>query len=132
MTARDVAESLYAAFAESDGPALAGLLDRSFTARVSSGMPLGVGGSISDPQSMLSGVWGTVFAAYAAAPYPEEFVPVAPDRVIVFGFYRGTCRSTGTGFEAAFAHDLTVRDGKIVSLIQITDTEQWHAALSAG
>lgn len=131
MAARDVAEKLYAAFAKSDGQALADLLDPSFTARVSAGMPLGVGGSVADPRTMLLDVWGAVFVAYDAAPIPEEFVEVAPDRVIVFGDYRGTCRATGRSFEAAFAHDLTVRDGKITSLVQITDTNRWHEALVA-
>ncbi|WP_405183375.1 hypothetical protein OG225_26165 [Nocardia sp. NBC_01377] len=127
-----MAEKLYVAFAESDGHALAGLLDPSFTARVSSGMPLGVGGPVADPHTILLKVWGVVFAAYDAAPYPEEFVDVGRDRVIVFGAYRGSCRSTGNGFEAAFAHDLTIRDDRIASLVQITDTKQWHDALIGG
>ncbi|WP_410873296.1 nuclear transport factor 2 family protein [Nocardia sp. A7] len=128
MTARDVAEQLYAAFEKSDGQALAGLLDPSFTAHVSAGMPLNVGGSVADPRTMLSKVWGAVFVAYDVAPVPAEFVEVARDRVIVFGDYRGTCRSTSKSFEAAFAHDLTFHDGKITSLVQITDTKRWHDA----
>lgn len=131
MTARDTVESLYAAFADSDGPALAGLLDRSFTAWVSAGMPLGVGGPVPDPSTMLLNVWGAVFGTYDAAPYPEEYVEVSRSRFIVFGFYRGTCRSTGKGLDAAFVHDLTIRDGKVTSLVQITDTQQWHNALTA-
>ncbi|KAF0847800.1 nuclear transport factor 2 family protein [Nocardia caishijiensis] len=132
MTARSVAEKLYTAFAESDGGALAALLDPSFTAQVSAGMPLGVGGAIPDPRTMLVEVWGAIFAAYDAAPYPDEFVEVGGGRVIVFGAYRGTSRSTGVAFEAAFAHDLTIADDKVTSLIQITDTEQWPDARIRG
>ncbi|MFE1591133.1 nuclear transport factor 2 family protein [Nocardia sp. NPDC058705] len=129
MTARDVAESLYTAFANSDGGVLAGLLDRSFTARVSAGMPLGVGGAVPDPKTMLVNVWGAVSVEYDVAPYPEEFVEVDRERVIVFGAYRRTARSTGNHFEASFVHDLSVRDGKITSLVQVTDTKPWHDAL---
>jgi hypothetical protein len=32
--------------------------------------------------------------------------------------------------EAAFAHDIRLRDGLIVSLVQITDTAMWHKALT--
>ncbi|MFD3701585.1 hypothetical protein ACFWUP_00405 [Nocardia sp. NPDC058658] len=71
---------------------LAGLLDRSFTARVSAGMPLGVGGAVPDPKTMLVNVWGAVSVEYDVAPYPEEFVDVDRERVSVFGAYRGTAR----------------------------------------
>ncbi|MGX1778599.1 nuclear transport factor 2 family protein [Nocardia brasiliensis] len=131
MTTLDVAKSLYTAFADLDRQAIAGLLDRSFKARVSSGMPLGVGGPVTGPQAMFSKVWGPLSAAYDAEVHPEEFVEVALDRVIVFGFYRGTSRSTSNRFQSAFAHDLTIHNGKITSLIQITDTKPWHDALTA-
>ncbi|WP_202915660.1 nuclear transport factor 2 family protein [Mycolicibacterium sp. CBMA 234] len=49
----------------------------------------------------------------------------------MFGYYRGHSRATGKRYVAAFAHDITIRDDKIVALVQITDTQCWHDALAA-
>ncbi|BBX86989.1 hypothetical protein MAUB_48620 [Mycolicibacterium aubagnense] len=37
----------------------------------------------------------------------------------------------GEQYSAAFVHDITVRDDKVVALVQITDTQCWHDALVA-
>ena len=71
-----------------------------------------------------------VFGTFEIAPIPDEYVVVGPERVIVFGFYRGQVRSSRRMVEAAFAHDLRLRDGLIESLVQITDTAMWHEALT--
>jgi uncharacterized protein len=125
-----VVARLYAAFATADGLALAGLLHPQFTGRVSTGMPFGVGGTIDSPHQMLSNVWAAVFTQYETAPQPDEYVVVGHDRVIVLGYYRGRSRATHQHYEAAFAHDITIREGKIASLVQITDTKPWHDALA--
>jgi uncharacterized protein len=127
----EVATRLYAAFSAHDGVALAGLLHPSFTGRVSAGMPFGLGGAVDSPEKMLRSVWGAASAEFEISPQPDEYVRVADDRVIVLGYYRGRSRVTGKQFEAAFAHDITVRDGTIAALVQITDTQCWHEALAA-
>lgn len=127
----DTASRLYAAFATHDGAALAGMLHPEFTGRVSSGMPFGLGGEIDSPEKMLRNVWGGAAAHYETAPQPDEFIAVGDDRVIVFGYYHGRSRTTGKQYAAAFVHDITIREGKIASLVQITDTQRWHAALVA-
>ncbi|MUL68337.1 hypothetical protein BOO86_27970 [Mycobacterium sp. CBMA 234] len=127
----DVATRLYTAFAAHDGAALAGLLHPEFTGRVSAGMPFGLGGEIDSPEKMLLNVWGEASAHFEITPQPEEFVPAGDDRVIAFGYYRGHSRATGKRYVAAFAHDITIRDDKIVALVQITDTQCWHDALAA-
>jgi ketosteroid isomerase-like protein len=129
--AAEIAGRLYSAFADSDGAALAGLLHSEFSGRVSVGMPFGVGGSVDRPEQMLRDVWVATFAHFETAPRPDEYVVVGDDRVIVFGYYRGRGRATGRPYEAAFAHDITVRDDKIASLVQITDTKPWYDALTA-
>lgn len=52
---------------------------------------------------------------------PREFVG-SDDRVVSFGEYRGTYRLTGREMSAPFAHRWVVRDGKILSFNQYTDT----------
>ncbi|MUL74649.1 nuclear transport factor 2 family protein [Mycolicibacterium sp. CBMA 226] len=128
----EIATRLYAAFTSHDRLALAALLHPDFTGRVSEGMPFGLGGAVHSPEQMLRDVWGGASAHYETAPHPDEYVVAGDNRVIVLGYYRGRCRTTGRHYAAAFAHDITVRDGKIASLTQITDTKPWHDALAAG
>ena len=52
---------------------------------------------------------------------PREFVG-SEDRVVSFGEYQGTYRSTGREMFAQFAHRWVVRNGKIVRFNQYTDT----------
>jgi uncharacterized protein len=129
--AAEIAGRLYRAFDDGDGAALAGLLHPEFTGQVSVGMPFGVGGRIDSPEQMLRDVWTATFAQFETAPRPDEYVVVGDDRVIVFGYYRGRGRATGKPYEAAFAHDITVCDDKVASLVQITDTKPWYDALAA-
>lgn len=129
-TARDVADEFYRATSTDDGPALAGLLHPEFTGRVTAGLPLGLGdGGVRGPTAMLQEVWLQVMQAFDIAPYPDELVEAGPDRIIAFGHYRGHARATGRPLEAAFCHDIGVRDGKMYSLVQITDSRRWHEAL---
>ncbi len=125
----EVAGHLYAALDAHDGAGMARLLHSQFVGKVSAGMPFGVGGLVEGPGKMLRDVWAATFVHFDTAPQPDEYVFIGDDRVIVFGYYRGRGRATGNQYEAAFAHDITIRDGKVASLIQITDTKPWHDAL---
>ncbi|MEZ0050212.1 ketosteroid isomerase-like protein [Mycobacterium sp. MAA66] len=129
IPATEVVARLYAAFAAGDGPTLAGLLHPEFTGRVSDGMPFGLGGIVHSPEQMLRDVWGATHTHYETTPHPDEYLAVGRDRVIVLGYYRGRSRATHRQYEAAFTHDITIRDRKIASLVQITDTKRWHDAL---
>ncbi len=130
MSTTEVAARLYEALATADVEALATLLHDEFTAHVSDGMPLEVGGPVDSAEQMVVDVWGRVASAYAVAPEPDEYVEVGHDRVIVLGHYRGHPRPSGTVFDAAFAHDLRIANGRIRRLVQITDTHRWHCALA--
>ncbi|MET9268533.1 hypothetical protein [Kribbella sp. NPDC003557] len=56
---------------------------------------------------------------------PDRRLPVAPNEFVVLGHYRGD------GWRAPFAHVLTTKDGKILSLRQITDTRCWPDLMAA-
>ncbi|MEU7897974.1 nuclear transport factor 2 family protein [Nonomuraea sp. NPDC049152] len=127
MTSKTV-DSLYEAFAVHDPAAMAATLHPDLVLRVSEGMPLGVGGEHHGPQGALGGCWSVIFRAYDTFPVPAEQVWSGDDRVVVLGHYRGTSRATGQDFEAAFAHDLKLKDGLIADFTQITDTAQWPPA----
>ncbi|MFI6315981.1 nuclear transport factor 2 family protein [Nonomuraea sp. NPDC050556] len=118
-------EQLYKGFESHDPQTMLAVLHPEFVLRVSDGMPLGVGGEHHGPQAAMRDCWGVIFGAYDTAPVPEDYVWEGTERCVVLGHYRGTVREAGTPFEAAFAHVLTVRDGRIATLTQITDTARW-------
>lgn len=121
----DAARRLYAAFAERDAEGILAALDEQFVGTVSAGMPLGVGGRHEGPITMLRDVWGPIFLAYEMRVEAERYYPSGDDHVIAVGRYRGHERASGRPVDAAFAHVLTVRDGRITALEQITDTARW-------
>jgi len=124
-TATAVAERLYRALADADGRALFDLLTDDFAGTVSAGMPHGVGGEHRGPADMIAGVWGRIAARYDMHVEPHEYLPVGDDRVVVLGRYRGPARDGRSTVDAAFAHVITARDGRIAALQQITDTRRW-------
>jgi uncharacterized protein len=119
------AKRLYEAFAARDVVALRDALADDFVGRVSDGMPLGVGGEHRGPEAMIRGVWIKVLASYEIEVEAETFYTSGDDHVVAVGHYRGTVRATGQPIEASFAHVLTIRDGRIARLHQITDTGSW-------
>lgn len=126
-TATAVAQRFYRALAEDDGDTLFDLLTTDFVGTVSAGMPHGVGGRHHGRVAMISEVWARIDAAYDVDVEPAEFLAVdgADDKVVVLGSYRGSARDADTAVDAAFAHVITVQNGRITALQQITDTARW-------
>ncbi|WP_210521962.1 nuclear transport factor 2 family protein [Hymenobacter terricola] len=54
----------------------------------------------------------------------------AADLVIAYGTYAGTYRATGKPMRARVAHVWTLREGRVVALEQIVDSQPVVAALS--
>lgn len=135
-TTVEVAQRLYRALSDGDGNALMSLLTDDFEGLVSAGMPHGVGGKHHGRVAMITDVWGRIDARYDIDVLPREYLALADDaRVLVLGTYRGSARDGDaaiggadktTRVDAAFAHVITVRNGRITALQQITDTVRWH------
>lgn len=122
----DLARRLYDGFLAHDAPAILGLLQPDFEGRVSAGMPLGVGGRYDSAEAMMREVWVPVFSAYDVRVEADELLDCG-ERVVAVGGYRGSERKSGESFDASFAHVLTIGDGLIAALHQITDTASWPA-----
>lgn len=120
----DLAHRLYDGFQAHDAPAILGLLRPDFVGTVSAGMPLGVGGRHESAEAMMRDVWIPVFSAYDVRVEADELLDCG-ERVVAVGGYRGSVREGGEEFDASFAHVLTVGDGLISALQQITDTASW-------
>jgi ketosteroid isomerase-like protein len=126
-TQLDLARRLYEGFQAHDAPAIMSLLQPDFEGIVSAGMPLGVGGRYDSAEAMMAEVWVPVFSAYDVRVEADELLDCG-ERVVAVGGYRGTERESGKPLDASFAHVLTIRDGLIAALHQITDTAIWPAA----
>lgn len=122
------AQRLYDAMAAHDVRALFRAIHEDFTGTVSEGMPLAVGGRHEGPERMLLDVWAKVFEAYDVTPQVTRYVETGGQELVAIGRYVGTARGTGRPLDAAFAHVLSIRDGRVASLEQVTDTHRWHEA----
>ena len=61
---------------------------------------------------------------------PREFVAQG-DRVIALGWYRGKATATGRTFESQWAMSFLLRDGKVLSFQEFSDTSTIGKALAA-
>jgi len=129
-TQLDLARRLYDAFLAHDAPAIISLLKPDFEGKVSTGMPLGVGGRYGSAEAMMRDVWVPVFSAYDVRVEADELLDCG-ERVVAVGGYRGAARGSGETFDASFAHVLTIGDGLIAALHQITDTASWPAVAAS-
>lgn len=62
---------------------------------------------------------------------PGEFI-AQNDRVVVLGHYEWTVRANGADWGSDWVHLFTVRDGKITSFRELTDTHRAVEAFHAG
>src|SRR6185312_16125782 len=125
-------QQLYDALAALDLAALEELLDPDFHGILSAGMPFGVGGEHRGADAMRRDGWGAIGRHYIAHAEPDRFLPLVDGRMLVTGRYVGEGRRGGGPLDAAFAHIITVSNGRITGLEQYTDTPRWLRAAPAG
>ena len=116
----EIVKGMYAAFGRGDIPAVLGMLASDIHWTEALGGPYG-GVSIG-PQAVLENVFmklGGEWDGFSAVP--QEFV-ASDDTVVALGNYSGTYKATGKSFTAPFAHVMKLKDGKVVSFHQYTDT----------
>lgn len=130
MDVQALATRLYAALATGDRAELDELLAPDFRGVLADGMPFGVGGTHDGADAMRRAGWGGIARHFAARAEPQAFAPIADGRLLVTGRYAGSGRHGGGPLDAAFAHVLTIVDGRITALEQHTDTARWAAAAS--
>lgn len=124
----DVARAFYAALAAGDREQLDVLLHPEFSGRTAEGMPFEIGGQHDGPAAMRRNVWGAIARHFEARAEPDRFLDLTDGRLLVTGRYRGQGKHSGTSLDAAFAHLITIDDGRIRGLEQYTDTARWHEA----
>lgn len=123
MTARALAERVYAALGAGDAEALRAALTDDFHARFADGLPVG-GGEHDGPDAALA-AWWALGAAFRVRAQPDEFVACTDGRLLVHGRYAGRSRADGRAIDAAFMHLWTLRGDRFCALAQLTDTARW-------
>jgi 2-(1,2-epoxy-1,2-dihydrophenyl)acetyl-CoA isomerase len=125
----ELAQRLYTALSQGYGAAVADLLCPEFQGRTAAGLPLGLGGEYVGAEDMRDNFWWAIGRHFRAEAEPEEFLDLADGRLLVSGTYKGAGRRSGRKLEAAFTHVIGFKQGRIASLVQLTDTAAWHDAL---
>lgn len=124
-----MAERLYAALAVGDERGLEPLLTPDFLGVVTAGLGFGIGGIHEGPEAMRTNAWWAIGRRWSARAEPVAFRLLDDGRLFVDGYYRGEGRRSGKALEARFIHLITVRDGRISALEQLTDSAKFTEAL---
>jgi hypothetical protein len=117
-------QSLYAAFARGDGPAVLAAMDPAIVWNEAENFPYADRNPYIGPAAVGEGLFfrlATEWDNFQAVP--SEFHD-AGDTIIATGRYRATHKATGRPLDAQFAHFWRLRDGKVVTFQQYADTAQ--------
>ena len=127
MTATDVAQRLYQAFAQGDGDTLGALLADTHWVEAAGGPYGGNYRGFGEVAANVFGPIGRDVRDFTAIP--DELLAVGDDRVLALGRYRGT---TDAGpLDTRFGHLFTVDGDRISHFEQFTDTHEWRKAVGA-
>jgi ketosteroid isomerase-like protein len=114
------ARAIYAAFERGDLPGFFALMAHDMSWNEALGHPYG--GTYIGAEAIVQNVMmplGTQWDGFSATT--DRFLADG-EIVVVLGTYRGTFKATGRSVTAPFAHVWTIRNGKVQSLQQHTDT----------
>jgi ketosteroid isomerase-like protein len=79
-------------------------------------------GSYVGPEAIIANVFDRLASEWIDYRAKVASYVVEGDHVVAFGDYTGRYRGTGRAMRAAFAHHYTLRDGKIVRMVQYVDS----------
>jgi hypothetical protein len=122
-----VVRAVYDAFARGDISGFFALLAPDIVWYEAAGHPYG--GVYVGHEAIMQNVLARIGAEWDHFTAPAEEFIAQGDTVVTLGSYRGTCRATGKALVSPFAIVWRVRDGKVRSLQQHTDTGLFQAAV---
>jgi ketosteroid isomerase-like protein len=79
-------------------------------------------GTYLGPQALFANVFQRLATEWVAYRAEVESYVADGDHIVAFGTYSGTYKASGRAMHAAFAHHWTLRDGKIVRMVQYVDS----------
>ncbi len=127
-----ILRGMYDAFGQGDIGAVLGAMDPNIEWREAENNPYQPSG---DPWTGPDAIMQNLFMRIGAdwdgfTVHPKEFHD-AGDTVVVEGRYTGTHKGSGKNLDAQFCHVFKVRDGKVISMQQFTDTAQLQEVMGA-
>ena len=122
-------KSLYAAFATGDAATVFAVFDPGIVWNEAENFAYAEGNPYVGAQRIGEGIFGRLATEWDNFQVePQQFVGDG-DTVVSIGRYRGTYKATGKSVDAQFVHVWTLRNGKIASFQQYTDTLQFARAM---
>jgi len=125
----DVIQKVYAAFAAGDGPGAFAYMDPAIVWNEAEGFPYADRNPYVGPAAIGEGVFfrlATEWENFQAVP--KDFLD-GGESVVALGRYTATHKGTGKPLDAQFAHVWGLREGKILTFQQYTDTAQASEAI---
>lgn len=122
-------QSMYAAFASGDVPAVLEAMDPEIVWNEAENFPYADGNPYVGPDAIVEGVFMRMVGEWEYWNLVIEEVLDAGDRVVALGRYQAKNKATGTKINAQFAHFWSFREGKAVTFQQYADTHQAQRAV---
>ena len=130
MTNLDAVQHFYNRIAQGDVPGVLSLFAPRIAWTEAKGFPY-YSGTWTSPQEIVDKLLIPVQRDWASFAVIPERLLSDEDRVISFGTYKMTHRTTGKSAVAPFVHVWGLKDGKIASFNMYTDTLVVHRAMQA-
>jgi uncharacterized protein len=122
-------KSLYAAFAKGDAGTVFATFDPQIVWTEAENFAYADGNPYVGAQRIGEGIFGRLATEWDGfAVIPEQFIGEG-NTVVSTGRYRGTYKATGVPVDAQFVHVWTIRNGKVATFQQYTDTLQFARAM---
>lgn len=119
-----IVEKVYEGFSVGDMDKVMSVMAADLIWNEAEGNPYADKNPYQGPEGVLAGLFarlGSEWDGFSATPH--NYV-TQDHRVVVFGRYGGIYKATGRSQDVPFVHDWTIRDGKIISFQQYTNTAQ--------
>lgn len=126
-----IVESLYAALGRGDIPSVLGIFDPQIVWNEAENFVYADKNPYVGAEAILNGVFarlGSEWENFSAVPH--EIVD-GGETIVTFGRYGAVFKATGAKVNAQFVHVFKLKNGKIASFQQYTDTAQFKDAVSA-
>jgi uncharacterized protein len=127
-TSGDVIRSVYEAFGRGDVAGVLGAFDPGIRWMEAEHFRYSDRNPYAGPEAVAEGVFQRILGEMDGFQVVPGRFTDGGNTVAVEGRYRGTVKATGAPVDAQFVHVWELRDGKIVSFQQYTDTKQWADA----
>ena len=117
--------SLYDSFARGDGPAVLATFDPNIVWMEAENVPYADRNPYRGPQAVAEGIFGRLMSDFNNFRVRVDDLVAQDDKVVALGRYSGSWKATSKPLDAQFVHVWTLRNGKVTSFQQYTDTWQF-------